>query len=127
MKILVADDEESIRQIARAVLTAAGYDVLEATNGRQAFALARDEQPVLILLDLVMPEMNGFEFVQEIRKDHRISKTPILVLSALVREGETDDYIQELDVSGFIDKTQMATSLISRVREVLSAQAHQVA
>ncbi len=127
MKILVADDEPSIRSMVKELLGAAGYHVLEASDGREAFALARKEQPVLILLDLVMPEMNGFEFIQELRNDPKVCKTPILVMSALVCGSDTDEYIHELDVAGFIDKTQMATSLISRVQEILSKQAHQVA
>ncbi len=127
MKILVVDDEPTVRSVVKELLGAAGYDdVLEASNGEVALALARKEQPVLILLDLVMPEMNGFELIMEIRKDSTVSKTPIMVLSALVTGSDTDDYIHELDVAGFIDKTQMATSLISRVQEVLSKQAHQL-
>ena len=127
MKILVAEDSATIRRIARELLASAGYDVLEASDGEQALALARKEQPLLILLDLMLPKMTGFQFVQEIRKDPRVGKTPILVLSALVCGSDTDDYIHELDVAGFIDKTQMATSLISRVQEILSKEAHQVA
>ena len=127
MKILVAEDSATIRRIARKLLTSAGYDVLEASDGEQAFALAREEQPVMILLDLMMPKMNGFQFVQEIRKDPKVWKIPILVLSALVCGSDTDDYIQELDVAGFIDKTQMTTFLIFRVQEILSKQDHQVA
>ena len=127
MKILVVDDELMIREIAKKLLTCAGYEVLEAPDGRQALVLARKEQPVLILVDLVMPEMNGFQFVQAIRKDPEVGKTPILVMSALVCGSDTDDYIHELDVAGFIDKTQMTTFLISRVSKVLSEQAHQVA
>ncbi len=127
MKILVADDELLIREIARKLLISAGYDVLEASDGEQAIDLARKEQPALILLDLVMPKMNGFQIVQEIRKDSRVCKTPILVLSALVCGSDTDDYIHELDVAGFIDKDQMSTFLVFRVHEILSKQAHQVA
>ena len=127
MKILVVDDELMMRQIAGKLLTSAGYDVLEASDGEQAFALARKEQPALILVDLVMPTMTGFQFVQEIRKDPQVWKTPILVMSALVCGSDTDDYIHELDVSGFIDKTQMTTFLISRVQEVLSNQARHTA
>jgi DNA-binding response OmpR family regulator len=124
MKILVADDEPPIREIARELLTAAGYDVLEASDGEEALALAQEKQPDLILLDLIMPKMNGFQFVLEIRKDSRFSQTPILVLSALVSGSDTDDYIHELDVSGFIDKTQMTSFLVRRVQEALSKQAH---
>ena len=126
MKILVVDDELMIREIAKKLLTSAGYDVLEASDGEQALALTRKEQPVLILVDLVMPKMTGFQFVHEIRKDSQVWKIPILVMSALVCGSDTDDYIQELDVAGFVDKTQMTTFLISRVHEVLSKQAGQV-
>ncbi len=124
MKILVADDEPPIREIARELLTAAGYDILEASDGEEALALAHEKQPDLILLDLIMPKMNGFQFVLEIRKDPGLSKTPILVMSALVSGSDTDDYIHDLDVAGFIDKTLMTTFLIPRVQEVLSKQAH---
>ena len=127
MKILVADDELLIREIARKLLTSAGYDVLEASDGEQAIDLARKEQPALILLDLVMPKMNGFQFVLEIRKDPTVGKTPILVLSGVVSGSHPNAYLHDLDVAGFIGKTQMATSLISRVQEVLSKRAHQVA
>ncbi len=122
MKILVVDDSSTIRRIARKLLTSAGYDVLEASDGEQALALARKEQPVLILLDLMLPKMTGFQCVQEIRKDARVGKTPILILSALVCGSDTDDYIHELDVAGFIDKDQMTTFLIFRVQEILSKQ-----
>ena len=127
MKILVVDDEPSIFELAEELLTLAGYDVLEASDGEQALALARKEHPDLILLDLLMPKMNGFQFVLEIRKDPKVGKTPILVLSGVVSGSHTDAYLHDLDVAGFIGKTQMATSLISRVQEVLSKQAHQVA
>ncbi len=127
MKILVVDDELMIREIAKKLLTCAGYEVLEASDGEQALALARKEQPVLIVLDLVMPEMNGSEFVLEIRKHPWVWKTPILVMSVLVSGSDTDADFPELDVAGFIDKTQMTTFLISRVSKVLSEQAHQVA
>jgi CheY-like chemotaxis protein len=124
VKILVADDERLIREIARGLLTSAGYDVLEASDGEQALALARKEQPALILIDLVMPKMNGFQFVLEIRQDPQVKNTPILIMSALVCGSDTDDYIHDLDVAGFIDKDQLKTFLIFRVQKILSKQAH---
>ncbi len=127
MKILVADDESSIREIAGELLTSAGYDVLEAEDGKQALALARKEQPVLILLDLVMPEMSGYDVLQEIRKDPRLRNTPILILSVLVSGVDTDVYFHELDVDGFIDKADFVISLVPRVHEILSKQVHRVA
>ena len=127
MKILVVDDEPAICDLAAELLTAAGYEVLIATDGWQAIALARKEHPNLILLDLVLPRMTGFHVLQEIRKDPRIRNTPILILSVLSSGGFTDPSTHDLDVAGFIDKMEFVTTLVSRVREILSKQAHQAA
>lgn len=120
MKILVADDEEPIREIAGALLGPAGYDVLEASDGEQALSLVYEKHPDLILLDLMLPQMTGFELIQRISKDPQIAKIPILVMSGLVSGEGTDPTIYELDVAGFIEKTKLAGSLVPRVREILS-------
>ncbi len=127
MKILVVDDDATIRKMAGELLRSTGYDVLEASDGEQALELVHRKRPDLIVLDHKMPKMKGSDVVQEIRKDPKVGKTPILVLSGVVSGRNTDAYLHDLDVAGFIGKTQMATSLISRVQEVLSKQAHQVA
>ncbi|MHC4180709.1 MAG: response regulator [Planctomycetota bacterium] len=119
-KILVVDDESVICRVAEEILTSAGHEVLNATNGEQALRLVHDEHPDLILLDLVMPRMSGFEFIAEIRKNPRTRDTPILILSVLVSKKETDAYILELDVQGFIDKTEFVPSLGSLVQRLLS-------
>ncbi len=127
MKILVADDEPAIREIAEELLAAAGYTVLLAEDGEQALRLIHAELPDLILLDLMLPKMTGFHVLQEVRKTPRVSKIPILILSVLVSGEDTDASIHELDVTGFIDKSEFVTSLVSRVQEILSGQAHRVA
>ncbi len=127
MKILVVDDAETIRKIAGELLTNAGYEVLKAEDGEQALALAHKEHPDLIVLDLVMPKMTGFEFVLEIRKDPRVKNIPILILSEVISVKTAHDFLHEFEVSGFMSKAQMMTSLVSRVQEILSKQAHQVA
>ena len=127
MKILLADDEPMIHQIAGKLLTSAGYNVLMATNGRQAIALAREEQPVLIVLDLVMPEMTGLDVVRGIRNDPSLEETPILIMSGIDPGKETSSALHEHGVTEFLRKTEFVTSLVSRVREILSRQADQVA
>ena len=127
MKILVVDDEPTIRELAVELLTSAGYNVLTARDGEEALRLVYDEHPDLILLDLMVPKKTGFQVVREIREDARVRDIPILILSALISEDYTDPAIRELDVAGFIDKTEFVDSLISRVHEILSKQAHQVA
>ncbi len=127
MKILVVDDERTIREIARELLTNAGYDVLKAEDGEQAVALAQKEHPDLIVLDLVMPKMTGFEVAWEIRKDPRVKNIPILIVSEVMSVQAAHDFVHEFGVAGFLSKAQMMTSLVSRVQEILSEQTQRVA
>ena len=127
MKILVADDAEMIRKIAGELLTNAGYEVLKAQDGVQALNLIKEKRPDLIVLDLVMPKMTGFEVVLEIRKDPRVKNIPILILSEVISVQTAHDFLHEYDVSGFMSKAQMMTSLVSRVQEILSKPTHRVA
>ncbi len=126
-KILVADDETTIRVVARGLLTSAGYEVLEAADGDQALNLTHEERPDLIVLDLVMPKVAGYEIVQGIRGDPFVKDTPILILSGFIFTKEIHDSLQEHGVTDFMSKSQMMTSLVSRVQEILSKQVHQVA
>ncbi|BES64370.1 response regulator transcription factor [Gottschalkiaceae bacterium SANA] len=83
--ILVADDEKKIREFIRFFLEREGYSVIEASNGKEAVACLREKEVSLIILDLLMPEMNGFEACESIRT---FSDVPILMLTAV--EGEQD-------------------------------------
>ncbi len=120
MKILVVDDEPAVCDMADELLTDAGYDVLIATDGLQAIALAYEKHPDLIVLDNIMPKMTGSDVVREIRKDPRVKNTPILIMSALVSESNLDASIRDLDVAGFMDKSQVVTLLVSRVQQLLT-------
>ncbi len=127
MKILVVDDEPTIREIARELLTSAGYDVLEASGGRKALVLAFENQPDLIVLDMMMPGMNGVDVAREIRQDSRLKDTPILMVSGSIDESDANDLLGHLKLAGFLRKKEMVASLVSRVQEILSKQADQVA
>ncbi len=127
MKILVVDDNATIRELAEEYLTSAGYNVLMASDGEEALALARKEQPVLILLDLVMPEMTGLEVVREIRNDPRLKETPIVIMSGIDPEEEVSSALREYGVAEILSKTEFMKSFVSRVQKILSKQADQVA
>jgi DNA-binding response OmpR family regulator len=86
-KILIVDDDPSIRKFLEANLTARGYAVSLAEGGSQALQILTREKADLILLDIMMPEMDGFQVCQEIRKT---DKTPIIMLSAREGEGDSD-------------------------------------
>ncbi len=127
MKILVADDAATIRTIAGGLLTDAGYNVLRAEDGEQALVLTHNEHPDLIVLDLVMPKMTGFEVVREIRQDPRVKDTPILIMSEVVSVDAAHDLLHKFGIVCFMSKAQMMTFLVSRVKEMLTKQAHHVA
>jgi two-component system cell cycle response regulator DivK len=80
--ILVVDDSSDIRTIMRYALTDLDYVVVEATNGHEAVRLARQCQPVLILLDLCMPGMDGWEVAAELRSDPALEEVPIIAMTA---------------------------------------------
>jgi diguanylate cyclase (GGDEF)-like protein len=81
-KILVADDEPHIRRILQFLLEQEGYEVVCAVDGPTALAMARSEQPDLLLLDVMMPHLDGFAVLEELRRDHRTQRLPVIMLTA---------------------------------------------
>ncbi|HEM47539.1 MAG TPA: response regulator, partial [Alphaproteobacteria bacterium] len=81
-KILVVDDEEHIRRILKFQLEKNGYAVATAENGVEALAIVRREQPDLIILDLMMPKLDGFEVCRRIRQDFQTNQIPVIMLTA---------------------------------------------
>jgi two-component system alkaline phosphatase synthesis response regulator PhoP len=113
--ILVVDDKASVRTLVREYLTEAGYNVLTASDGREALMRARQERPDLILLDIMMPEMDGYEFIRVYRRDHQ---TPIILLTA--RLEETDKVLGlELGADDYVTKPFGMRELVARIRAVL--------
>jgi two-component system alkaline phosphatase synthesis response regulator PhoP len=113
--ILVVDDEHDIVQFVRAYLEDAGYRVVTADNGQDALYAARQEKPDLVVLDLMMPEMDGWEFIRRYRRERAI---PIIILTARVEE--TDQVLGlELGADDYITKPFSPRALVARVRAVL--------
>src|SRR5213594_1466655 len=119
-KILVADDTVTVRKVAARLLASAGYDVLEAEDGRQALDLVQNEHPDLILLDLLMPKMTGFDVLREIKRSGRVKQTPVLVMSGVFKK-DVLDFLRAVGVAGFLDKDQIKDSLLLRVQQILAA------
>ena len=113
--ILVVDDKASMRRLVQDYLTEEGFRVVTAENGRQAIFSARHEKPELILLDIMMPEMGGYEFIRTYRKE---SDTPIILLTAKLEE--TDKVLGlELGADDYVTKPFGMRELVARIRAVL--------
>ena len=113
--ILVVDDEERLTSLVKAYLTQEGFRVVTAHNGREALFLARQEKPDLIVLDLMMPEMDGHEFMRLHRKER---ETPIILLTARVEDSDKVLGL-ELGADDYVTKPFSPRELTARVRAVL--------
>jgi len=113
--ILIVDDEKRLVSLVQSYLTQEGYRVVTAYNGKDALPLAQKEKPDLIILDIMMPEMNGYDFMRAHRAEH---DTPIIMLTAKV---EDDDKIVglELGADDYVTKPFKPRELMARVRNVL--------
>jgi DNA-binding response OmpR family regulator len=114
-KILVVDDEPKIVDICQDYLKAAGYDVLRAYDGPQGLAVARREHPDLVVLDLMLPGMDGLDVCRELRRDGEI---PIIMLTARVEEADKLVGL-ELGADDYLTKPFSPRELVARVRTVL--------
>ncbi len=87
-RVLVVDDEEGIRSLCRVNLELEGYDVIEARDGQEAVDLARNDAPDLIFLDIMMPHLDGWDALEQLKGDPKTAHIPIIMLTA--RTGEED-------------------------------------
>ncbi|QQD85431.1 response regulator transcription factor [Jeotgalicoccus sp. ATCC 8456] len=114
-KILLVDDEERIRKLLNLYLTRENYEIVEADNGKDALSIAMNEDFHVILLDLMMPEMDGIEVARELRKE---KSTPIIMLTA---KGEEADRVEGLEVGAddYIVKPFSPREVVLRVKAIL--------
>ena len=113
--IMVVDDEKRLVSLVESYLTQEGYRVLSANDGQEALPIASREKPDLIILDIMMPKMDGYEFMREHRKE---ADTPIILLTARVDDDERVIGL-ELGADDYITKPFRPRELVARVRAVL--------
>lgn len=120
-KIAIIEDDQAISQMYRIKFEAEGYDVETAENGKLGLALAEDMKPDIILLDLMMPEMNGDEMLEAMRKTDWGAKIKVIVLTNM-GEQEAPDIIKTLNVRRFIVKAEMTPRQVAEmVKKELTA------
>jgi DNA-binding response OmpR family regulator len=114
-KILVVDDKLELRTLLKSYLSQEGFDVVTASDGQEALYVARHEKPNLIILDLMMPEMGGYEFM---RAYNREANTPVVILTAKIDENDKVLGL-ELGADDYVTKPFSPRELTARVRAVL--------
>jgi len=116
--ILVVDDEKDLLDLIEYNLRKEGFDVLKAENGEEGIQIAKEKNPDLVLLDIMMPKMDGLEAVEIMRKDDTLKNIPIIFLTA--RSDEKTE-VEGLDKGGddYITKPISTTKLISRIKAVM--------
>ncbi len=116
--ILVVDDEQDLLDLIEYNLKKEGFDVLKAEDGLKGIEMARKHNPNLVLLDIMMPKMDGLEVVERMRDDEQLKHIPIIFLTA---RGDEKTEVEGLDKGGddYITKPISTTRLISRIKAVL--------
>jgi DNA-binding response OmpR family regulator len=118
MKVLIAEDEKDIRRLVVFTLERAGYEVLEAPDGREALRLATENQPNLILLDIMMPFLNGYEVCRKLREISELKDTPIVLLSAKAQNYEIGEGLQA-GATDYLIKPFIPRELAAKVKQIL--------
>jgi len=108
-RVLIIDDDSDIRDAVTEALALEGHEVFAASEGEQGLVRCRQVRPDLILLDLMMPGMNGWDFLKTLRRDEDLGRTEVVVVSALGR-------VPELPVAGFLPKPFGLDALLAVVR-----------
>jgi two-component system, OmpR family, alkaline phosphatase synthesis response regulator PhoP len=122
MKVLIAEDSSTVRRLVAARLAADGYEVLEAADGAEAVELALRDRPDLLVLDKVMPKLDGFEVVRALREDPRTRTVPIVMLTERTNEEDVLGGLN-LGVEEYMPKPFSPHELSARIRRLLARTA----
>jgi DNA-binding response OmpR family regulator len=118
VRVLVAEDSSTVRRLVAARLKADGYEVVEAADGEEALRFAREGVPDLLVLDKVMPKLDGFEVIRALRDDPRTSQIPIVMLTERTNEEDVLGGLS-LGVEDYMPKPFSPHELSARVKRAL--------
>jgi len=119
-RILAVDDQEDNRRILRDLLTSAGFDVLEAKTGEEAVATAEAEVPALILMDIQLPGIDGYEATRRIKANPKLRTIPLIVVTSYALSGD-ETKAMSAGADAYVSKPFSPRALLAKVREFLSA------
>ena len=118
-RILIVEDQEDNRVIMRDVLSTAGYDLIEALNGEDGVKLAQSERPDLILMDIQLPGLDGYEATRRIKADPALSAIPIIAVTSYALTGDEEKALAA-GCSAYVAKPYSPLELLNKLREYLT-------
>lgn len=118
-KILVVDDEIELVNVIKIRLEANGYEVISAYDGQEALEKVNKENPDLIILDLIMPKMDGHKVIAMLKYDQRYMKTPIIIFTGSGVKGN-EKFSQDFSPAAYINKPVDSDVLLAKIKELLS-------
>lgn len=118
-KILIVEDEEGLTEMYKTKLHAEGFDIYVASDGAAGYMMAKSSMPDLILLDILMPKVDGFSMLRKLKKDKDVEKIPVIIFSNLSQKEEIEKGFK-LGAKDYIIKTSVTpTELVYRVKKFL--------
>src|SRR3954467_4836803 len=117
-RILVVEDQEDNRRIVHDLLSASGYELIEATTGEDGLKLAAAQKPDLILMDIQLPGMDGYEVTRRIKSNPQLAHIPIIVVTSYALSGD-DKKAFEAGCNGYVTKPFSPRVLLAKIREFL--------
>ena len=121
-RILVVEDQEDLRGMLRDLLTGSDYSVIEATDGAAGIAMAKSERPDLILMDIQMPVIDGYEATRQIRADPAIDGIPIIAVSSFAMKGD-EQKARSAGCDHYVTKPYSPMQLLRTIRTILGERA----
>jgi CheY-like chemotaxis protein len=119
--ILLAEDDRFLRKAADTALRRHGFSVVTATNGEEALEALRTMKPDLILLDLIMPKVQGFEVLRSVKENPATAQIPVIVLSNLGQEGDVKRAMESGATAYFVKANLTLEDMVTQVESVLAA------
>jgi two-component system, cell cycle response regulator DivK len=117
-RILVVEDQEDLRGVLRTLLNGSGYEMIEAADGQAGVEKAKAERPDLILMDIQMPVLNGYDATQQIKADPKLKATPIIAVSSFAMKGD-EEKARASGCDAYVTKPYSPMQLLRVIRSYL--------
>ncbi|MCD6385970.1 response regulator [Candidatus Sumerlaeota bacterium] len=119
--VYVLDDEEAVCEIIRIVLESRGYSVATADDGEKGLKMIKEKKPDILIVDLKMPKLNGYELISQLKLNPELADIPIIVITSLTTESEHSDeeWREKMGVQDFISKPFEPLELVERIEKII--------